>query len=57
MTLALIAGNHEFPVNPEVEPDEIAAAFGPFKEMPINAEAYGSLNVEAAQLLADAGWK
>ena len=54
---ALIAGNHEFPVNPEVEPDEIAAAFGPFKEMPINAEAYGSLNVEAAQLLADAGWK
>lgn len=54
---AMIAGNHEFPVNPDVEPDQEAAQFGDFKEMPINAEAYGSLNSEAAELLTDAGWK
>ncbi len=54
---ALIAGNHEYPVNPDVEPDEIAASFGEFKEMPIDAEAYGSLNADAADLLAEAGWE
>ncbi|UAL28511.1 extracellular solute-binding protein [Nocardioides rotundus] len=54
---AMIAGNHEFPVNPEVQPDEEAAQFGDFTEMPINAEAYGSLNSDAADLLTDAGWK
>ncbi len=54
---ALIAGNHELPVNPAVEPDEIAASFGTFKEMPIDAEAYGSLNADAADLLAEANWE
>jgi iron(III) transport system substrate-binding protein len=54
---AMIAGNHEYPVNPDVEPDEQAAAFGPFKEMPVDAAAYGSLNAEAAQIFADVGWQ
>lgn len=54
---AMIAGNHEFPVNPDVEPDERAAQFGDFAEMPVNARAYGSLNSAAAELLLDAGWK
>lgn len=53
----LIAGNHEFPVNPEVQPDEVAAGFGPFKPMPIDAEAYGAKNAEALDLLAEAGYK
>lgn len=53
----LIDGNHEFPVNPEVAPDELAASFGPFTEMQLDAEAYGRLNAEAADLLAEAGWE
>lgn len=54
---AMIAGNHEFPVNPDVDPDEQAAQFGEFTEMPIDAEAYGASNAAAVELLADAGWK
>lgn len=54
---ALIDGNHEYPVNPEVAPDAAAAAFGPFTQMPLDAEAYGSLNARAAELLAEAGWE
>ena len=53
----MIEGNHEFPVNPSVQPDEIARSFGTFKPMPIDAEAYGSLNAEAVDLLAEAGYK
>jgi iron(III) transport system substrate-binding protein len=53
----MIAGNHEFPVNPTVQPDEIAKSFGTFKPMPIDAEAYGALNAEAVDLLAEAGYK
>ena len=53
----MIAGNHEFPVNPTVQPDEIAQSFGTFKPMPIDAEAYGALNAEAVDLLAEAGYK
>jgi iron(III) transport system substrate-binding protein len=53
----MIEGNHEFPVNPSVQPDEIARSFGTFKPMPIDAEAYGSLNAEAVDLLAEAGYQ
>jgi iron(III) transport system substrate-binding protein len=52
----MLEGNHEFPANPDVPADEEAAAFGPFKPMPINAEAYGSRNEEAIDLLAEAGY-
>lgn len=52
----MLEGNHEFPANPDVPADEEAAAFGPFKPMPINAEAYGSRNAEAIDLLAEAGY-
>ena len=54
---AFIGGNHEFPVNPEVEPDELAAAFGPYQPMAMNPEAYGQLNADATDLLAEAGYK
>jgi len=54
---AFIGGNHEYPVNPDVEPDEIVAGFGRFKQMPIDAEAYGRRNREAADLLAEVGYE
>ena len=53
----MIAGNHEFPVNPDVQPDAVAAGFGTFKPMPIDAEAYGAKNAEAIDLLAEAGYE
>lgn len=52
-----VDGNHEFPVNPTVEPEPVIAGFGEFKRMPLNAEAYGDLNAEAVDLLAEAGYK
>ena len=40
---AFIGGNHEYPVNPDVAPDDGRRGFGDFKPMPIDAEAYGAL--------------
>jgi iron(III) transport system substrate-binding protein len=54
---AFVDANHEFPVNPDVEPEPLIAAFGPFDRMPLNAEAYGDLNAEAIDLLAEAGYE
>ena len=54
---AFVGGNHEYPVNPEVAPDDVVAGFGEFEAMPLNAEAYGSLNAEAVDLLAEAGYE
>lgn len=53
----MLEGNHEFPVNPEVEVDAAAAKFGPFQPMAVDAEAYGQLNPDAVKLLAEAGYK
>jgi iron(III) transport system substrate-binding protein len=52
-----VGDNHEYPVNPRVEPDEVIASFGPFKPMPIDAEAYGRLNAEALDLLEEVGYE
>lgn len=54
---AFTQGNHEYPVNPDVEPDEIAASFGDFKRMPVDAAAYGSLYAEAVEVLDAAGYR
>ena len=54
---AFVGGNHEYPVNPAVQPDEIVAGFGDFTPMPLDAEAYGSLNAEATDLLAEVGYE
>ena len=54
---AVVDANHEFPVNPSVEPEPTIAAFGEFERMPLNAEAYGDLNAEAIDLLAEAGYQ
>jgi iron(III) transport system substrate-binding protein len=53
----LVAGNQEYPVNPEVPAEDIATGFGEFTPMPIDAEAYGSLNSDAIDLLAEAGYQ
>ncbi len=52
-----VGDNHEYPVNPAVRPDDLVASFGDFKKMPINAEAYGRLNSEAVDLLAEVGYE
>lgn len=52
-----VDGNHEYPVNPDVEPEPLIAGFGEFKPMPVDAEAYGILNAQATDLLAEAGYK
>lgn len=54
---SFVDANHEFPVNPDVEPEPLIAEFGPFERMPLNAEAYGDLNSEAVDLLAEAGYE
>ncbi|PRY58729.1 iron(III) transport system substrate-binding protein [Knoellia remsis] len=54
---AFVDGNHEYPVNPDVKPEPMIAKFGEFKRMPLSAEAYGSQNAEAVELLAEAGYK
>jgi iron(III) transport system substrate-binding protein len=54
---AFIAGNHEYPANPDVAPDEVVAEFGEFEEMPVDAEAYGKRNPEALQLMTEVGYE
>ena len=54
---AFVDANHEYPVNPSVEPEPLIAEWGPFERMPLNAEAYGDLNSEAVDLLAEAGYE
>ena len=54
---AFIGGNHEYPVNPQVQADAEAEAFGDYKPMAIDAEAYGRLNADATELLAEAGYQ
>ncbi len=54
---AFVGDNHEYPVNPDVAPDDVIGGFGEFTPMPINAEAYGDLNAQAVDLLAEAGYE
>jgi iron(III) transport system substrate-binding protein len=52
-----IGGNHEYPVNPDVAPDDVVAGFGDFTPMQLDAQAYGELNAEAVDLLTEAGYE
>ncbi len=54
---AFVDANHEYPVNPDVEPEPLIAKWGEFTRMPLNAEAYGDLNAEAVDVLAEAGYE
>lgn len=53
----MLEGNHEIPANPTVPTDDQAAIFGPFTPMTVDAQAYGELSAEAADLLAEAGYQ
>ncbi len=52
-----IGGNHEYPVNRDVQPDRTVAGFGRFEPMPIDAAAYGQRNAEALALLEEVGYE
>lgn len=53
---AMIAGNHEFPVNPDVQPDAEAAAFGAFKRAPLKATELGAQEKAAVEILDATGY-
>lgn len=49
--------NYEFPVNPAVEPSELLASWGEFKEQDINMSELGKYNADALKLMNEIGWK
>jgi iron(III) transport system substrate-binding protein len=55
---AFVDGNHEYPVNPAVEPEPlIAETFGTtFVEDPLDAAVFGALNADAVRLMDEAGY-
>lgn len=54
-----VYSNHEFPANPEVEPDPLVLEeFGnDFKRDPLGAAEYGSLNADAIRAMDEAGYE
>lgn len=54
---SFVDGNHEFPVNLDVEPEPVIAEFGDFSYEPIDAEAYGQLNAQAINLMNEVGYE
>ncbi len=54
---AFVDGNHEYPVNPDVEPEPIIKKFGEFDFEPINAQAYGELNSTAIEVMNEVGYE
>ena len=49
--------NLEYPVNPAVKPDAVVAAWGTFKQNPINVTKAGELQTTAVKLMDRAGYK
>lgn len=49
--------NLEYPVNPLVKPDPVVAAWGSFKQNPINVAKAGELQTAAVKLMDRAGYK
>ncbi|CAN5896560.1 Fe(3+) ABC transporter substrate-binding protein [soil metagenome] len=54
---AFVEGNHEYPVNPDVTPDDLIAGFGDFTVDQLNAADYGARNAEAVEVMAEAGYE
>jgi iron(III) transport system substrate-binding protein len=54
-----VDGNHEYPVNPEVEPEPlIGDTFGvDFKRDELEASTFGALNPEAVRLMDEVGYR
>lgn len=53
---AFVAGNHEYPVNDDVAPDELIAGFGEFVADDLSAAEFGARNAEAIELMAEANY-
>jgi iron(III) transport system substrate-binding protein len=49
--------NYEYPVNPNVEPSELLASWGEFKEQDLNLSELGKYNADALKLMNEVGWK
>lgn len=49
--------NYEYPVNPNVEPSELLASWGDFKEQDIPLSTLGENNSQAILIFNEVGWK
>jgi len=49
--------NFEFPANPEVTPEAVVAAWGPFRQNELNVGKAGELQPAAVRLMDRAGWR
>jgi iron(III) transport system substrate-binding protein len=49
--------NLEYPANPRVSPDPVVAAWGKFKQNPINLDNAGKFQAKAIQLMDRAGYR
>lgn len=49
--------NMEYPVNPEIKPDSSVAAWGSFKQNPMNVVKAGELQTRAVKLMDRAGYR
>lgn len=54
---SFVSGNHEYPVNPAVDPDPLIAEFGEFAADELNAAEFGQLNDEAVRLMDEVGYE
>ncbi|MFP4072921.1 MAG: extracellular solute-binding protein [Actinomycetota bacterium] len=51
-----VYGNHEYPVNPEVDAPPLVREWGEFKEDALNAAEFAALNSDAIRLMSEAGY-
>ncbi len=56
---AFVDGNHEYPVNPEVDPEPLLVEHlgADFERDDLNAAEYGARNAEAIRLMDEAGYE
>lgn len=54
---AFVDGNHEYPANPDVDPEPLIAGFGDFTADPLGAAEFGNLNADAIEVMAEAGYE
>lgn len=54
---AFVSGNHEYPANPDEDPDPLIAQWGDFRADELNAAEYGALNGEAIRLMDEVGYR
>ena len=52
-----VEGNHEYPANPGVAPDDLIAGFGEFAADELSAAEFGALNADAIAVMAEAGYE